>query len=712
MSERGDYAKLYNPYDFSNRVTNQDLFVGRRKELDDICYYLDQAARAPRPINIAALGPRASGKTSLLNMIELEAKARRFCVARVDLNENDAESPMGFFFKIFDSILNAACSCSRPGGESLCFEGKAGKTFDVYLDMISTYGVPDKKEWCPFIFPIHYAKAMESGRQCRVSEASFKDDLKRIHGEVTYPVAVLFDEGNVLSRNRILLEMLRNVFMNVAGYMLVFTGTPDLFPLMDDVFSPIVRQFKKIEIGPFEDIEETKNCIRKPLESIGLTEASRIFQFNHVEQLKEIHDFTGGRPYEIQLLCHFLFRRVQTGQAPIMRLDIGVLDDVLRELGRGHDPSAHPVTAKIRSFDRGRLRVLRALIPCSGNATFEQLWFANHVFGATPEKMRSTMISRLEQFSKDGIVEVKDGIITFRGGEFDRIYSKYFARQERVFLSFPEFTYERFFILQMVMGCKLLLELEFLGGAPQAAPLPPTYAQDVSQVVGELPHTSRLRKLFDDYPVDLASGIYWTLLEYSRKKQKYVTLVNLGAKTEWVNVELPFLGATAGKTQTEVLSQNLEEMANRARSLGGEIYWQIEKGRPVPSVETLADAVVASINERLKRTLSDRHADQMRREYVGKHDCKSALFHGALSRQYVATSQSLNNIGYIYMADGDYQHAHEVLRVAIEKKAETTATVRGLVEFNSGYGKKQSQATSYVSWFQQGPRAGSACEKN
>jgi tetratricopeptide (TPR) repeat protein len=684
MAARVDYAKLYNPYDFSNPVTNRDLFVGRQKELDDLRYYLDQAAKAPRPINIAALGPRASGKTSLLNMIELEARGREFCVARVDLNESDVESPMGFFFKIFDTVLNAACGCSRPGDESLCFEGKGGKTYDVYLDMISTYRVPAEKEWCPFVFPIQYAKAMESGMQtCRVSEASFKDDLKRIHGEVARPVAILFDECNVLSKNRVLLEMLRNIFMNTAGYMLVFTGTPDLFPVMDEVFSPIVRQFKKVEIGRFEDIEETKECIRKPLESIGITDSSDIFDFDDPTQLKEIHDFVGGRPYEIQLLCHFLFRRVQTGQAPRMRLDLVVLDDVLRELGGGRDLSAHPLTAKIRSFDRGRLRALARLTQCSGNATFEQIWFAGYVFAAAPGKQRASLSARLEEFSKDGIVHIKDGIITFKGDEFDRIYSKYFARQEGIDLLFPEVGYEQFFLIYMAAACKLQFKLEFLGEMTHSALLPPTYAQDAGQAMRELPNIGSLRRLFDTYPIDLSVGIYWTLLERSRKKQETVSLVTVVAKTQWLNVQLPFLldSGTDDESQTEELTKGLEAMAVRARALGGEVHWQIDKNKAIPPVEVFASAVVESANERLKKALSHRHALHMRHVYLHKHDRQSALSHAALSQQYGATSEDMNNIGYVYMASGDYHRAEEALRLTVEGNG---GKVRGLGEFNLG----------------------------
>ena len=104
-----------------------------------------------------------------------------------------------------------------------------------------------------------------------LSDHNYKADLARIRSEVGRPIVLLFDEANVLARSRVLLEKLRNIFMNTPGLMLVLIGTPDLFPLMDEVFSPIVRQFKKINVREFKDRDETKECIERPLQKIGIT---------------------------------------------------------------------------------------------------------------------------------------------------------------------------------------------------------------------------------------------------------------------------------------------------------------------------------------------------------------------------------------------------------------------------------------------------------
>jgi hypothetical protein len=89
----------YNPYDFANPVTDERFFAGRNEVLEDIEYYLNHAANAPQAINLALTGERASGKTSLLNMIEVKANAKNIIPVRINLDEGDAVSPLRFFTK-------------------------------------------------------------------------------------------------------------------------------------------------------------------------------------------------------------------------------------------------------------------------------------------------------------------------------------------------------------------------------------------------------------------------------------------------------------------------------------------------------------------------------------------------------------------------------------------------------------------------------------
>lgn len=99
----------YNPYDFANPVTNMRLLADRSEERHEIEYYLDHAAHAPRPINIALIGHRASGKTSLLNFTEEAAERRGFFSVRLNLDTEIASNQLSFVFAILDSIIHKAC---------------------------------------------------------------------------------------------------------------------------------------------------------------------------------------------------------------------------------------------------------------------------------------------------------------------------------------------------------------------------------------------------------------------------------------------------------------------------------------------------------------------------------------------------------------------------------------------------------------------------
>lgn len=416
-----DLSHAKNPYDFAHPVPDARQFVGRRAELEDIRYYLDQCKVTPHPISLALLGPRASGKTSVLNVVEAEAKARGYLPVRIDLNEGDVQSDFAFFFKFFDAVVMAVFL-------SGAFGGTAGKTYDTYLDMIYADQIPEDKTFSPFLLPLQYAKAKGRASAIRsVSDSSLRHDLDLIHQQLKVPLILLFDECNVLARSRVILEKLRNLFMNMLGYMLVLTGTPDLFPVIDEVFSPIVRQFKKIPIGAFSNWVETDECIRRPLEELG---AQSLIEGPEI--VSEIQELTGGRPYEVKLVCHFLFRRIQEGKASKMNLDTGVLEAIKRELETSQDVLARPTLEKIRRLEPCELAELALLCPCDGGATFEDAWAINYIFQLLDVGSREETNAARESFLASGLLIERAGKLTFAGDEFDKIYTRYYAKERGV----------------------------------------------------------------------------------------------------------------------------------------------------------------------------------------------------------------------------------------------------------------------------------------
>ena len=690
-------AATRNPYDFANPVSDPKLFIGRNDELRDIKYYLDQGAVAPRAINIALLGARAAGKTSFLNIIEHEAALRGFCVARVDLNEGDADSQLNLFFKIFDSVLTSVCEQPRtrpvPGEAPFAFGGKHGAVYDAYTDMISAYDVPKDATLRPFVFPVQYAKAMSAGRyDVRVSDQSYRKDLLTFREEVGRPIILLFDECNVLSGRRVLLEMLRNVFMNTPGYMLVFTGTPDLFPVMDEVFSPIVRQFKKIDVGPFARTEDTEKCIRKPLESVGISEPSSIFDPGTLRELYQVHKLTGGRPYEIQLLCHLMFRRVQRGEDSHMRLTLEVLDDVLRELARGHDLGARPVISAVRTLTSSQLALLGQLTLCNSHATFEQIAFAEQVFHGRDQAWHADAAKQLAAFEKDGILSVDHGILRFSGDEFDRLYTKYYAQQANVGVPIAGFLYEAHIGLLLSTVCfSVSMEISQrdiqrawrISDEPQTAsseigavrtePAP----RDTFQIVlgltgatnGHLPHAS--------YSA-VARELYGIMLNHWLRGESSMTVARIALAAPGIRTAYVAYTSTdesvvdiAGRFDIANATAVFEKVSKRAADLGGELEASFASMSVYSPSEIVAKLPTAGQRgEKVRQHMGRLFATRIQDTYLNENTRGKALelANAALDCTSDIEALALNNLGYVLIVAGQidraiqaFQHSAKVI---------------------------------------------------
>jgi Cdc6-like AAA superfamily ATPase len=199
------------------------VFADRIKEREEIQYYLNHATLSQQPISIALMGARAAGKTSLLNFTEQEGQKRNFLTVRINLDEDNVSNVFAFFYKVFDSILTEAVYKNH-------FGGIAGQVYESYLDMTAAFKTDVDKVWAPFMFPIVYAKAASSGSFTgQFPDNLFVKDLITLHKEVERPIVLIFDECDLLSNARAILQKFRNVFMNLQGYMLVFAGT-DLLP--------------------------------------------------------------------------------------------------------------------------------------------------------------------------------------------------------------------------------------------------------------------------------------------------------------------------------------------------------------------------------------------------------------------------------------------------------------------------------------------------
>lgn len=671
-----ELAQLPNPYDFANPVSDPNLFSGRSSEFEEIQYYLDQAVRTSRPINLALIGARASGKTSVLNMIEIEAARRGCCVVRVNLDEADAETQLAFFYKIFDALLTVACANGA-------YEGLGGRTYDTYCDIISTYEVPKEKLFCPFVFPIRYAKAISKGNyDAALPDTNFKRDIENIQRELNRPIVILFDECDVLSKSRVHLQKLRNIFMNTQGYMLTLTGTPALFPLIDEVFSPIVRQFKKITIGPFGEQEETKDCIRRPLETIGLV-AEELMDVETYWDVNEIHDITGGRPYEIQLLCHSLFRRVQDGRAKQMHLTLDVLDDVLDELRANQDITIRPILNKVRDLDNRDLEALGKLCACNGLVTFDQIWFAEYTFSGEKSWGRTELEDTMHKLQDMKVLVINEsGHISFSGDDFDRVYCKYFARKRGVALAINDLPYEI-----LLAGVKLERFLRTRD---------PSEISPSSEIMfGELTvpdYYGVLELIQHGSSADLANSfagsfdflrqVYYASIENRHQDVFQVAVVDIsalgGTARRWFRCRYPSRGQ---RCALDRLKETLHEVTKRAIEAGGKLD-VVVLTFPGISIDIWSDVLKKLDNTRLNKQLAAWHYDKMLEAYLEQDDFDGALLHGELRYQLDRASDAANNLGYLHISRNDLDSASEFLSDA-ENHCESDFNT-ALVSYNLG----------------------------
>ncbi len=421
-----------------NPVRDPMLFAGRHGELEEIEYYLKLTRNdPPKYVHLALVGPRAAGKTSFLNIIESMANDLGYLAVKIPLNTETAQNDVPFFKEVFDGVIT-------EGAERGLYGGMTGAAYRAYRKVVDRLDAEaeTKIPWLHSSAYIGFKRKKTRG----LSQKVLVHDLRDIHKEARKrripTIVLLFDECDLLAQNEVLLQKLRNAFVEVEGYVLVLSGAESLWPCLSEVISPVPAVFKRINVENFKNVKETEECLLKPLAD----KEKRVFD---QACIGEIHAITNGAPYEVTLIGHFMYRRWKDGKNPKIGLSPGVWGDVSKEMEGFRKAGHYEVSNKMRGYGVDLLKMLVCLLEFPN---VSKKWFAEFVLIDEMVRLQPKDISRkksaargsVEQLKKDHVISEEDGKLRFNGGPFDLLYLKYLCASKgvidtgRFFIGFSE----------------------------------------------------------------------------------------------------------------------------------------------------------------------------------------------------------------------------------------------------------------------------------
>ena len=304
-----------NPYTLGP-IKKRERLAGRSSELKELKYYLGlvQAGQTP---HLALIGNRGVGKTSLLLAAAELAKDHSLLPVAVDLDESKVRSA-GVFWHDFYSTLTLAAA--KAG----CWGGVTGRIYSSLFEQLYQRKVVDL-EMAVLQFPLAIARHDGDLTSLPCPDALVVHDfgtvLMALQECNLKGMALLLDEGDCLSQHRGLLQTLRNVLQRVERTCFLITGTESLFDTVSDVFSPIPRQFHRLDISRFSEWTQTFELLQHPT-------PDRVRPA--IPTVVELHDVCQGDPTELQLYCHHMYKAVEDGHSVQMELTPGVYRAVRR----------------------------------------------------------------------------------------------------------------------------------------------------------------------------------------------------------------------------------------------------------------------------------------------------------------------------------------------------------------------------------------------
>ncbi len=304
---------ILNPFVYKGPI-GPDLFVGRREQLDNICEL---------KASHALIGPRAIGKTSLMNRAYERLRREGQVVVQVELSKSMRELDLAY--QIIDRFI-------REHGADRHLYGKVSVSRVALL--VEDYVLGPKRKKI-------LGSAANGSRKGK-------------------PVVIFIDEADELVTECPSLADILHRFHNQGFARLLLLGYKGLRKIVSNASSPLMNVLEELPLSGFS-LRECAPLIVDNMVKIGI-------ELEDPEKIVEIiHRDSGGCPSRVQMLCHFLVEAIDSQKRKITPADAEKainLPSVRKELGTWFSKSTTPVERWLAGLAALRL-------PCEETALIE-----------------------------------------------------------------------------------------------------------------------------------------------------------------------------------------------------------------------------------------------------------------------------------------------------------------------------------------------------
>lgn len=265
------------------------FFVGRVKEREKFLKSLSQTINSS-PMNLAIVGNRGVGKTSLLAKFEELAKKQGCLVVRLSNYEG-----------LVKSVLDLAEYVTMNIKRELILSNPIENIKDKTKDFLSS-----------FKFSIGYEEIKIGFEKKTVVSGLLRDKLKKIWEKVKddyKAIVIMIDEAESIEEIEGTLMFLREVFSRLGeencNYMLVLSGKLSFPEKMAEVFSPLNRFFPSVKLSGLSTSEIAEFLERK-LSIIGVTTEKKV--------IDDLVEDSEGHPFILVSIAYILFENLGNKQ--------------------------------------------------------------------------------------------------------------------------------------------------------------------------------------------------------------------------------------------------------------------------------------------------------------------------------------------------------------------------------------------------------------